>query len=479
MPASKKELGRSGLNFSSGAVHEELLTDLQGTQGIKIYKEMSDNDPVIGTMLFAIDMLMRQVEWDVEPHENGNEDEPEFLKGCMNDMSVSWSDFISEVLSMLIYGWSFFEIVYKERDGFKKEGSRKPSSNFDDGKVGWAKFAIRAQSSLTQWKFDYNGNVTDFVQRAAPDYEERVIPMQKGLLFRTTTSKNNPEGRSMLRTAYRPWYYKKRFEEVEGTGIERDLAGLPMVEVDSDIMTSENSDDMAFMASIRTLIQNVRQDKEAGIIFPLIIHPETGQKMAEFSLLTSGGSRSFDLGSVIQRLDSRIAMTTLADFVLLGHQGGTTSGSYALSSDKTNLFAQAIGAWLGAVEDVINRFAVQRLWRMNGFDVATAPRIVHKDIESPNLVELATFLQNMAQMGMKLFPDENLEQHIRTLAKLPPEDEDKEEENEEDELSELVALLGAQLGQGGAGEQSSQGGGESSGTPEQTEEPQDTDTEEQ
>ena len=33
----------------------------------------------------------------------------------------------------------------------------------------------------------------------------------------------------MLRNSYRSWYYKKRLEEFESVGVERDLAGLPMV----------------------------------------------------------------------------------------------------------------------------------------------------------------------------------------------------------------------------------------------------------
>ena len=63
------------------------------------------------------------------------------------------------------------------------------------------------------------------MQLAPPSYKQVVIPMEKCLLFRTQTHKNNPEGRSILRNAYRSWYFKKRIEEIEGVGIERDLAG--------------------------------------------------------------------------------------------------------------------------------------------------------------------------------------------------------------------------------------------------------------
>ncbi|WP_155274431.1 hypothetical protein [Piscirickettsia salmonis] len=45
-------------------------------------------------------------------------------------------------------------------------------------------------------------------------------------MFRTTSRKGNPEGRSILRNAYQPWYYKKNLESIESIGIERNLVGL-------------------------------------------------------------------------------------------------------------------------------------------------------------------------------------------------------------------------------------------------------------
>jgi hypothetical protein len=34
---------------------------------MKVYREMSENDPVIGSMLLAVDLSMRQVDWSVTP----------------------------------------------------------------------------------------------------------------------------------------------------------------------------------------------------------------------------------------------------------------------------------------------------------------------------------------------------------------------------------------------------------------------------
>jgi hypothetical protein len=113
-------------------------------------------------------------------------------------------------------------------DPHQKDG--KTRSKYTDGKIGWRKMPIRSQETLQRWVFDESGGNMGMVQLAPPKYETTFLPIEKCLLFRSTTIKNNPEGRSFLRNAYRPWFYKKRLEEIEGIGIERDLAGLPVAQ---------------------------------------------------------------------------------------------------------------------------------------------------------------------------------------------------------------------------------------------------------
>ena len=61
----------------------------------------------------------------------------------------SWDDFISEVLSELIYGFSVHEIVYKVRRG-PMERDLKFRSQFTDGKIGWQELPRVAQSTLKE-----------------------------------------------------------------------------------------------------------------------------------------------------------------------------------------------------------------------------------------------------------------------------------------------------------------------------------------
>ena len=412
-----REAGSTGLRRTSGYIFEEFLPQLQGYRAINTYREMRDNDPVVGAILFAIDKLIRQVQWRVQPATSALEDKraAKFVESCMHDMSNSWEDTISEILSMLPYGWSYHEIVYKKREGNEASVSDN-RSKYSDGYIGWRKLPIRAQDTRQEWIFDKNGGIMGMVQSAPPDFTLRTIPIEKALLFRTTSDKNNPEGRSILRNAYRPWYFKRRIEEIEAIGVERDLAGFPVMYVDPEIMrTDASAVAQSIYGDYKDAVRNIRRDQQEGMILPAI-YDDKNNLLYRLELISAGGTRQFDTDRIITRYDQRIATSVLADFILLGQ---SANGSYALSSDKTNLFSISLRCWLEIIRSVFNQFAIPRLFSVNGFDTQKLPTIEYGDIEAPPLGELGNYIQVLAGAGVPLFPDDNLENHLRALAKLP------------------------------------------------------------
>lgn len=448
------EVGTSGLSVGvGGIITEELHANLSGRRALETWRNMKDNDPLVGAILFAVDMLCRQVEWRVDK-KGAKQKDADFLEECMNDMSMSWGDFISETLSMLPFGFAYNELVYKKRLGptpGKAEGKTLPTSRFKDGKIGWRKIPLRAQETLDHWEFDSEGGVAAFVQRAAPDYDDKPIPIEKGLLFRISVYKNNPEGRSMLRSAYVAWYYKRRIQQIEGTGIERDLAGFPVFWLPPEVLDETDESTAPVRAAWKKTAEQIRRDRQEYLLMPL--EYDEGNKKYDFTLMSSGGSRTFDTGAVIARYNQEIAMTILADFILLGHE---QVGSFALSSDKTNLFAVALGTILDSIADVLNRYAVPRLFELNNLDLTNLPEIQHGDVENPNMTELAAFITQLASAGVPFFPDEELENWLRKIAGLP-------EKSEEAKAAQEAKEQDGQQGWGGQGGGAEGPGGPSSG----------------
>lgn len=412
-----RELGASGLKRFSGFIYDEFLRELTGWKGIAIYKEMVTNDATVSAMVFAITMLCRQATWRVKPASDLDFDKQaaEFLESCMDDMSHTWVDMMVEILTMLPYGHDIQETVYKRRAGDSQDPSLR--SKFSDGRIGWRKISTRSQDTLWRWRFDDNGGIQGVEQIAPPHYRNTFLPIEKLLLFRTTVIRNNPEGQSILRGAYRSWYMKKNMENIEAIGFERDLAGLPMAFVPPELLSGNASPaQKAILSNIQNIVQNVRRDEQEGIVFPMAYNEE-GKMMYDFKLLSSGGSRQFDTDKIISRYDQRIAMTCLADFILLGHQ---QSNGISLVSSKTNIFTTAIKAYLQIIADVFNRYAIPRLFALNpDLIISKYPTFEVGDVDSVDLNEIGNYIQKLSGSGMPIFPNIDLEKYLMKIAGLP------------------------------------------------------------
>lgn len=415
-----RSIGDSGLRQFGGFIAEEFLPELSGARGARTYREMADNDPMVGGVLYAIEMLLRQVAWSVQPAAEDEESAQAaaFVEDVLDDMTTPMSSVISEIVSMFTYGFAPLEIIWMRRD----EGAVSTKGiKIADGRIGIRSLAIRAQVTIARWEIDREDGTIDGLWQQPWSGQQVFIPIEKLLLFRTTDAKNNPEGRSILRTAYRPWYYKKRIEAIEGIGVERDLAGLPIARIPGHYFDASASDaERATLNAWKQLVTRVRRDQQEGILIPSD-RDASGNPLYEFSLLNSGGSRQLDTTRIVDRYNRAIATATLSDFILLGQN---SVGSFALSSDKTALFAMALGGFLASIADVFNRHLMPRLWRLNGMDPVTMPKLVPSDIEKPNLGELGTFLQSMTSAGAMMFPDRPLENRLREIAGLPPAPEE-------------------------------------------------------
>lgn len=179
MARSYKELGvSSDFSPSWGLRQDDFIVQLRGTQGVKKYREMRENDPIIGAILHAMDMMLRSVEWRIE---GGSETSRAFVRSVMDGMENStWEEFISDVLTFLPYGFSVFEIVPR----------RDP-----DGAIRIRKLAPRAQWTIQRFITDDNDKILGVEQSAAR--RNVVIPYGRILHFKTTSINGEPSGRAL------------------------------------------------------------------------------------------------------------------------------------------------------------------------------------------------------------------------------------------------------------------------------------------
>ena len=136
----------------------------------------------------------------------------------------------------------------------------------------------------------------------------------------------------------------------------------------------------------------------------------------KFGLIQGGSRNASVFDTVIKRHESRIGISLLGEFMLLGQE---KVGSFALSSDKTDMFAMAMVAVLRRIEDVINRRLSPRLMRANGLPGACAPKFKFGDIERTDVLAFSQAIAGLVSASV-LTPDNSIETYVREYLSLPP-----------------------------------------------------------
>lgn len=432
------ELSTSGLRVSDGRIYEEIDEDFRWPQLIHTCKVMA-RDETIYAANNAIKSLIRRVNWTVKtPEAEGNvtkemKAREKFIWECMHDMEHSWSDFINESLSMLTYGFSLHEKVYKTRKGY--EGRHLHKSKFSDQKIGWAKLPVRSQDTIYKWHYDQNvRNIVAVEQdlsftvgmNGSPSTisNQIKIPYKKLLHFKFDSQRGNPEGNTPLKACRVPWKYKTTIAEFEAIGVSRDMNGMPMISLPPEYMSEDASPDkVAVYNYMQDIIRNLHMNEQAGLVFPRFIDPESKQDLFDFKLVSVEGSKQFDTAKIIDRYENKILMTYLADVLKMGQDN--TVGSFALSDNKTNLMAVGIEAVLTQLIEVINRDLITQTAIMNGWDVSKPlPQIQFEDLDERDLDKLGAFIQRTVESGA-MEVDTVLSDELRRAARLPKADGSK------------------------------------------------------
>lgn len=406
------QLSNYGLYRTGSYTQREYLRNLRGRRASEVYREMIDDDTV-GAMIFAIDKILRRVEWDVEPTPTSDDGQvsdediarADFLRTCMDDLSHSWEAFIADALTMLPFGFSFMEIVYKTRETTDLTADATRRTRFPDGKIGWRKFVLVPQETIWDWQLDEYGGIQTAKQQTG--WGGNIdIPIDKAMLFRTDY--RSPTGTSVLRSAYSSWYRKKHIEAIEGIGVERDLAGLPVITADPDYYSRYSNE-------LKNIARNIRVDEQMGVVLP-VAYDDKGNPSVKLELLSSSGGKAFNTTEIINRYKRGIVTSLMMDIILLGQD---KIGTQALASEKRDLSDTVLQAWLNEIGAVINDHAVPRLFQLNGESLDALPRICPGELRPTDVNEFAAALKDAAAAGFQLAGDPEVEQYVRRRLGLP------------------------------------------------------------
>lgn len=424
-PKSKQILGIGGLHTVTGSIRaDEFLRELKGRKAINKFREMRDNDSIVGAVMYAIEQVLRDVPYKVVPSDESDvaKNEAEFVKQVMEDMDHSFDDHISEALSSLSFGFACFETVYKRRNG-PNTNNLKKKSKYDDGRIGIRKIASRAQWTIDRFEVDkYSGDILGVCQTKNYKPGSNFIPSWKMVHYRTITTNNDPSGRSILRNAYKSYMYLNNLQSIEAIAVERELHGIPVGRMPAEYLASNATEDQKTLRTqFETVLRDLKSNEQSFALLPSDLYVDTqgeptNQRLMDIELITSQGTRNIDIDPIIRRYQHDIARSMMAEFLMLG---SGELGSYALSKSKTDLFQKSLESYINSIYDVVNKQIISRLWEINGLDFNLMPKVVPGDVSKHDLKELGAYLRNLNGANIDLADQVDIVDELLETAELP------------------------------------------------------------
>ena len=404
------EMGSLGLRTFSGVTQDELKAELNWPRSINTFRDMSYHSAV-NAPLTLFENIISKATWTYKPPADATEEEKEqakIINQMMQDMEQPWSEFIRDVLSSNVFGFSVHEKVFRKR--YKANGSL-----YDDGIIGWKKLPIRVQESISKFIFSEDGNEIIGVQQnlsAINDIYNRFskrsnlinIPRSKFILFRTGKHRGDPFGKSPLRDAYLAWRFLTALEELEATGVAKDLNGLPVLMLPAQYLAADAPPEVqAIRQYYEGVMRNLQMNEQSAVILPQVIDPESKQPMFKLDLLSVDGKKNFDISKIKEYYKTLIFVSLFADILI---QGTTSTGSFALGTIKNSLSGAYAERLISSIAEVLQNDLIKMTYQLNGWDES---RMGKFDFDGIEPADLDTFSSAIMRMGASGYVPKTLE----------------------------------------------------------------------
>jgi hypothetical protein len=395
-----QEIGYTSMSPWTAWTREELIPELRDKQGIRKFYDMKRNDGAIRGALRLVKTPIQAAHWFIEPASDSTIDKniAEFVEtNLFEELNVDWSQVLDDILLMFEYGYMVFEKVYT----FNK-----------DGKVVLQKLAPRHPLDIQQWVFDDHGGPAGIVMEPFVPYGNRFIttptpdqygvfasigqfiPINKLSIFSVEPEAGDLRGISILRSAYKHWYYKDTLYKIDAIQKERHGIGVPVIKLPPGF----TSDDKKLAEELG---RNLRTNDRAHIVVP-------ANWEIMFAIL--GGQPVSALES-IHHHNEQIFLNVLALFI-------ADAKARDVSAD---MFLKSTRYLATGIANIINKHVIRQLVDLN-FKRGKYPRLrVRRIGEWDDLRTLSFAIRNFVGAGL-ITPDDVLEASLREESDLPPMD---------------------------------------------------------
>jgi len=349
-------------------------------QQLRKFREMQDSDVTVDVSLRATKVPIQGALFFMQPFDDKpiSREIAEFVQfNIFEGTNRPFILILEDILRMFDDGFSVLEQVWEDREWApRRSGANRRKYTM------LRKLSYRPATTVKEIIYDDFGGPVSVKQDAIrPDgnAEEVEIKIEKLLIFTFGGIGGDLTGKSILRTAYEPWFYKNTLYKIDAIQKERNALGVPGMRLPEGYTAAD-------VAAAWEMVTNMRTNERAGFVEP---------PGFEFRFEKQEGQLVNILPS-IEHHDARILLNVMAQFLLLGLQGG---GGRATSGSHVDMFQKAMKYIANYICGVFNLYLVPKLVGYN-FQTTEFPQMRVRNVgETKDLQMFASAHANLITSG--------------------------------------------------------------------------------
>jgi hypothetical protein len=385
------------------------------------------NKAIVATGVRYFTNLLSGTEWNAEPNEDGGKGAVKgadiVTKGLLNaPLTKPWPQIVRKQALYRMLGNAIHATALRRRAS--------------DGIIVYSAIAHRPQHTIERWnRGDEFSPWSSVDQRSMQSGKLINISLDECWYSVDDTISDTPDGVGLLRHIIDHVRRLEIYEGLEGKAYSEDLGGVPLgraplAEIERAVAAPGRTPEDIKSAKdqrtqpLRDVLDKRKKtpDQSQWLLLDSDVYQNADQTKTTIpkwglEMVKSETANLPDINTLITRVRFEIACALGIEWVLLG---SGDNGSFALSADKTSMFASTLQTTLSELAYTATHQLARRLVAANGLDPDTCtPKLVAEPISTDAIETCTRSLANLAMAGLP--PNDPARNVIRSRMRLPPE----------------------------------------------------------
>lgn len=410
-----REAGVSGTPIYAGYVRPtDIDAKLVGQQRYRTAADILTNCSVVAAGVRYFLNLCAKPAWKVVPADDTApaREIADFVEEVLFGMGSSWSRVIRRSGMFRYHGFGINEWTAIKRD---------------DGRIGFKDIESRPQFTIWQWATDESGEIQGVWQRSPQTGERIWIPRSKFVYMVDDMMTDSPEGMGWFRGLADPYFRLKRYLELEVTGFERNLAGVPIgripyAEIKNAVESSKvtQADANAVIKQMEDFVSMQAKNQATSLVLDSVPYESitadgtTVSSVYKYGvdILKGDASGMAELGKSIDRDIHQMARIIGVESLLIVGGG---QGSRALAKVEAENISLVINSTITDMAQAYDRDAIGAIMSLNAIPDKLRPTLSAEDVAFKDVEQMAAVILSMANAGAMLDPQDPAINELRGL----------------------------------------------------------------